>query len=98
MKDASSSFAQQIDKTTSDYDREKLEERLAKLSGRLALLRAIDALEQEELKCEGDEKTGLQILKHALEVPIRQLAENSGADEQRKLWIRRSAQGIGRSG
>jgi chaperonin GroEL len=112
---------QQIDKTTSDYDREKLEERLAKLSGGvavirvgapseaemksrkealddaisatkaavaegivpgggLALLRAIDALEQEEPKCEGDEKTGLQILKRALEAPTRQLAENSGAD------------------
>jgi chaperonin GroEL len=112
---------QQIDKTTSDYDREKLEERLAKLSGGvavirvgapseaemksrkealddaisatkaavaegivpgggLALLRAIDALEQEEPKCEGDEKTGLQILKRTLEAPTRQLAENSGAD------------------
>jgi len=97
---------QQIDKTTSDYDREKLEERLAKLSGGvavirvgapseaemksrkealddaisatkaavaegivpgggLALLRAIDALERGEPKCEGDEKTGLQILKRA---------------------------------
>ena len=112
---------QQIDKTTSDYDREKLEERLAKLSGGvavirvgapseaemksrkealddaisatkaavaegivpgggLALLRAIDALQREEPRCEGDEKTGLQILKRALEAPTRQLAENSGAD------------------
>jgi chaperonin GroEL len=112
---------QQIDKTTSDYDREKLEERLAKLSGGvavirvgapseaemksrkealddaisatkaavaegivpgggLALLRAIDVLEKEEAKCEGDERTGLQILKRALEAPTRQLAENSGAD------------------
>jgi chaperonin GroEL len=112
---------QQLDKTTSDYDREKLQERLAKLSGGVAvirvgapseaemksrkealddaiaatkaavaegivpggglvLLRAIDALEKEELKCEGDERTGLQILKRALEAPTRQLAENSGAD------------------
>jgi len=112
---------QQIDKTTSDYDREKLQERLAKLSGGVAvirvgapseaelksrkealddaisatkaavaegivpggglgLLRAIDALEQEETKCDGDERTGLQILKRSLEAPTRQIAENSGAD------------------
>jgi chaperonin GroEL len=112
---------QLIDKTTSDYDREKLRERLAKLSGGvavirvgapseaemksrkealddaisstkaavaegivpgggLALLRAIEAVEHEENRCEGDERTGLQILKRALESPARQLAENSGAD------------------
>jgi chaperonin GroEL len=112
---------QQIDKTTSDYDREKLQERLAKLSGGvavirvgapseaemksrkealddaisatkaavaegivpgggLALLRGIDALEREEAKCDGDERTGLQILKRALEAPTRQIAENSGVD------------------
>jgi len=112
---------QLVDKTTSDYDREKLQERLAKLSGGvavirvgapseaemksrkeafddaisatkaavaegiipgggLALLRAIDALENEESKCQGDERTGLQILKRALEIPTRQLAENSGVD------------------
>jgi chaperonin GroEL len=112
---------QQIDKTTSDYDREKLQERLAKLSGGVAvirvgapseaelksrkealddaisatkaavaegivpggglgLLRAIEALELEETKCDGDERTGLQILKRALEAPTRQIAENSGAD------------------
>jgi chaperonin GroEL len=111
----------QIDKTTSDYDREKLQERLAKLSGGvavirvgapseaemksrkealddaisatkaavaegivpgggLALLRGIDALEREEAKCDGDERTGLQILKRALEAPTRQIAENSGVD------------------
>jgi chaperonin GroEL len=112
---------QQIEKTTSDYDREKLQERLAKLSGGvavirvgapseaemksrkealddaisatkaavaegivpgggLALLRAIDAVEREEGKCEGDERTGLQILRRALEAPTRQIAENSGVD------------------
>jgi chaperonin GroEL len=112
---------QQIAKTTSDYDREKLEERLAKLSGGVAvvrvgapseaemksrkealedaiaatkaavaegivpggglvLLRAIDALEKEEAKCEGDERTGIAILKRALEAPTRQIAENSGVD------------------
>jgi chaperonin GroEL len=106
---------------TSDYDREKLEERLAKLTGGvavirvgaaseaelksrkeafedaisatkaamaegivpgggLALLRAIDAVRSEEAKVEGDERTGVQILRRALEVPTRQIAENSAAD------------------
>jgi chaperonin GroEL len=110
-----------IDKTTSDYDREKLEERLAKLSGGvavvrvgapseaemksrkeafddaihatkaavaegivpgagLALLRAISAVEAEEAAVQGDERTGLQILRRALEEPTRQIAANSSAD------------------
>jgi chaperonin GroEL len=112
---------QQIEKATSDYDREKLQERLAKLAGGvavirvgapseaemksrkealddaiaatkaavaegiipgggLALLRAIDAVEREEGKAEGDERTGLQILRRALEARTRQIAENSGVD------------------
>ena len=112
---------QQIEKTTSDYDKEKLEERLAKLSGGVAvirvgapsesemkskkealedaiaatkaavaegivpggglsLLRAIDAVAREEVKCDGDERTGLQMLKRALEAPTRQIAENSAVD------------------
>ena len=48
--------------------------------GGLALLRCVDAVAEEEAKCEGDEKTGVQILKRALEVPTRQIAENSAAD------------------
>jgi chaperonin GroEL len=111
----------QIEKTTSTYDKEKLEERLAKLAGGvavihvgapteaemksrkeafedaisatkaaiaegvvpgggLALLRAIEAVEMEEQKCDGDERTGLRMLKRALEAPTRQIGENSGAD------------------
>ncbi len=111
----------EIDKTTSDYDREKLQERLAKLAGGvavirvgapaesemkakkealddaisstkaaiaegivpgggLALLRCVNAVAEEEAKCEGDEKTGVQILKRALEAPTRQIAENSAVD------------------
>jgi chaperonin GroEL len=111
----------EIEKTTSDYDREKLEERLAKLSGGvavvragapseaemksrkealddaisatkaavaegivagggLALLRTIASVAAEEAKCDGDERTGVQILKRALEVPARQIAENSAVD------------------
>jgi chaperonin GroEL len=111
----------EIEDTTSDYDREKLEERLAKLSGGvaviragapseaemkskkealddaisatkaavaegivpgggLALLRCIKPISEEEAKCAGDEKTGVQILKRALEAPARQIAENSAVD------------------
>ena len=111
----------EIEKSTSDYDREKLEERLAKLSGGvavirvgapteaemkskkealddaissskaaiaegivpgggLALLRCVDAVSREEAACEGDERTGAQILKRALEAPARQIAENSAVD------------------
>jgi chaperonin GroEL len=111
----------QIEDTTSDYDREKLEERLAKLSGGVAvirvgapsevelknrreafddaihatraavaegivpgggvaLLRCADAVDAEETKCERDQKTGASILRRALEVPVRQIAANSGVD------------------
>jgi chaperonin GroEL (HSP60 family) len=110
-----------IKDVTSDYDREKLEERLAKLAGGvaiirvgapteaelksrkealddaisatraaiaegivpgggLALLRATAALDEEERRCDGDERTGVRILRQALEVPARTIAENSAAD------------------
>lgn len=108
----------EIDATTSDYDREKLQESLAKLTdgiavvkvgapteaemkartdalddaisatkavveegivpgGGLALLRCIGAVAEEEARCDGDERTGVQILRRALEAPIRQIADNS---------------------
>jgi len=111
----------EIDKTTSDYDREKLQERLAKLAGGvavirvgapaeaemkskkealddaisatkaavaegivpgggLALLRCTQAVSAEEAKTDGDEKTGVQVLRRALEIPTRQIAENSAVD------------------
>ena len=44
------------------------------------MLRCIKAVTEEELNCEGDEKTGIQILKRALEAPTRQIAENSAVD------------------
>jgi chaperonin GroEL len=110
-----------IEETKSDYDKEKLQERLAKLAGGvavirvgapsesemrnrkdafddaiastkaaiaegivpgggLALLRLADAVRREEAKAEGDEATGLRILRSALETPARQIALNSGAD------------------
>ena len=46
----------------------------------LALLRAIDAVADEEDKCEGDERTGLRMFKKALEAPTRQITENSALD------------------
>lgn len=111
----------QVDATTSTYDREKLEERLAKLAGGvavirvgapseaelksrkeafedainatkaataegivpgggLALLRAIEPVEREAAKFEGDERTGILILRRALEAPTRQIADNSAVD------------------
>ena len=48
--------------------------------GGLALLRCVDAVAREEANCTGDEKTGAQILKRALEAPARQIAENSSVD------------------
>ena len=111
----------EIDKATSDYDKEKLRERLAKLAGGvavirvgapaesemkakkdalddaisstkaavaegivagggLALLRCIEPVSRLEPQCEGDERTGVQILKRALEAPTRQIAVNSAVD------------------
>lgn len=110
-----------IARTTSDYDKEKLEQRLARIAGGVAvirvgaateadlknrkevfedaihatkaaiaegivpggglpLLRAVDALAEVEAAAEGDQKTGVRILRHALEAPTRQIAENSGLD------------------
>ena len=109
----------EITHTESDFDKEKLQERLAKLAGGVAvikvgaateveqkakqrktedalnatraaieegvlpgggtaLLRCIGALENNDLT--GDEKTGLSIIKKALEAPIKQIAENAGMD------------------
>ena len=127
----------EIEKTTSDYDKEKLEERLAKLSGGvavvrvgapteaemksrkdafddaihatkaavaegivpgggLALLRCASALDAEALKAEGDERTGVQILRRAIETPARQIAENSSADGG--VVVARMSEGTGSYG
>ena len=109
----------QIDQTDSEFDREKLQERLAKLSGGVAvvkvgaateveqkekqyriedaisatkaaveegivpgggvaLIRAIDALDR--VKADGEERIGVNILRRALEEPLRQIAQNAGVD------------------
>ncbi len=111
---------QQIEETTSDYDREKLQERLAKLAGGVAVIRVGGSTEVEvkerkdrvddalnstraavqegvvagggvalissAKKLDGltgensDQNTGIQIVRKALEAPLRQIAENSGVD------------------
>jgi len=112
---------QQIENTESEYDREKLQERLAKLTGGVAivsvgagteaemkqkkarvedalhatraaveegivpgggvaLLRCREAVEKARSQAKGDEKIGVDIILHALEAPIRQIAENGGID------------------
>ncbi len=109
----------QIEETTSDYDREKLQERLAKLAGGVAVIKVGAATETEmkekkarvedalhatraaveegivpgggvayirclpaldKLKLEGDRKIGVDIVKRALEEPLRQIAENAGKE------------------
>src|SRR5581483_9816707 len=109
----------QIEETTSDYDREKLQERLAKLSGGVAVIK-VGAATEVELKekkhrvedalsatraaveegivpgggvvlaqsagalnnvtLEGDERVGVQLVKRALEEPLRQIAYNAGRE------------------
>src|SRR5713226_150133 len=70
----------QIEETTSDYDREKLQERLAKLAGGVAgLLYAAKVL--AKLKpANDDQKVGIDIVRRALQTPVRQIAENAGVD------------------
>ncbi|HEY3363509.1 MAG TPA: chaperonin GroEL [Symbiobacteriaceae bacterium] len=115
------SIRRQVEETTSDYDREKLQERLAKLAGGVAILRVGAAteveLKEKKLRIEdalnatraaveegivagggsaliqvqpaldtlaatlvGDEKVGVQIVRRAIEEPVRQIAENAGAE------------------
>ncbi|MDV2911803.1 chaperonin GroEL [Pediococcus acidilactici] len=110
---------QQISETTSDFDKEKLQERLAKLAGGVAVIRVGAATETElkekkyriedalnatraaveegfvpgggtalvnviasleDLDAEGDELTGINIVRRALEEPVRQIAENAGEE------------------
>ncbi len=110
----------QIEETTSDYDREKLQERLAKLAGGVAIIRVGGVTEVEvkerkdrvddamhatraaveegvvagggaallyatkalaRLKSEnGDQRVGIDIVRRALQAPVRQIAENAGVD------------------
>jgi len=113
------SIRAQIEETTSDYDREKLQERLAKLAGGVAVINVGAATETElkekkhrfedalsatraateegivpgggiaflrvepalkKVKAKGDERIGVEIVRKALEVPLRQIAENAGLE------------------
>ncbi len=111
---------QQIEETTSDYDREKLQERLAKLAGGVAIIRVggateVEVKERKDLvddamhatraaveegvvpgggsallyaikaldkltPANNDQKVGIEIVRKALQWPVRQIAENSGTD------------------
>jgi chaperonin GroEL len=125
----------QIDETTSDYDKEKLQERLAKLAGGVAVIKVGAATEVElkekkhrvedalsatraaveegilpgggvalinataaldKIKAEGDEATGVAILRQALEEPLRWIAINSGEEGSVVLdKVKRSKKGVG---
>ncbi len=122
IKDRIAQIKAQVEETTSDYDREKLQERLAKLAGGVAvinigaatevelkekkhrvedalsatraaieegiipggglsLIRAVAVMEKYDIsKFTDDQKVGYQIVRRALEEPIRRIAENAGVD------------------
>ena len=121
IKDRVAQIRTQIEETTSDFDREKLQERLAKLAGGVAVIRvgaatetemkeaklrmedalaatraaveegiisgggsayvhAIADVEKATAKLEGDEKTGANIIRTALEAPLRRIVENAGLE------------------
>jgi chaperonin GroEL len=129
-----SQIKNQIDETTSDYDREKLQERLAKLAGGVAvinvgaatetemkerkarvedalhatraaveegivagggvaLLRCIGALEKARNGVKGDQKVGVDIVRRALEEPMRQIADNAGHEGSLVVQRVREAEG-----
>ncbi len=125
----------QIEETTSDYDKEKLQERLAKLAGGVAVIKVGAATEVElkekkhrvedalsatraaveegilpgggvalinalpalnQLKLEGDEATGLNIIKRAVEEPLRWIAINAGKDGSVVVdKVKQSPRGVG---
>ncbi len=130
-----SQIRRQIEDTTSDYDREKLEERLAKLAGGVAvinvgaatetemkekkarvedalhsvraaveegivpgggvaLLRSLDALDETDVH--GDQSTGVDIVRRALQSPLRQIADNAGLEGS--LVVQKVTEGEGAYG
>jgi len=125
----------QIDETTSDFDKEKLQERLARLAGGVAVIKVGAATEVElkekkhrvedalsatraavdegivpgggvalisviatldKLKAEGDEATGVNIVKRSLEEPLRQIAINAGKEGSVAVdHVKKAKKGIG---
>jgi chaperonin GroEL len=70
---------QQIEEATSDYDKEKLQERMAKLAGGVALIRVQKSLDKLEAVNE-DQAIGIKILMRSIEEPLRQIVANAGED------------------
>jgi chaperonin GroEL len=132
-----SQIRSQIEDTTSDYDREKLQERLAKLAGGVAvvnvgaatetemkerkarvedalhatraaveegivpgggvaLLRTIDRLEKVRSSVKGDQKTGVDIVRRAIEEPLKQISINAG--QEGSIIVQRVLEGKGAFG
>ena len=125
----------QIDETTSEFDQEKLQERLARLAGGVAVIKVGAATEVElkekkhrvedalsatraaveegivpgggvalvniipaldKIKLTGDEATGVNIVKHALEEPLRQIAANAGKEGSVAVdFVKKSKKGVG---
>lgn len=125
----------QVEETTSDFDREKLQERLAKLSGGVAVIQVGAATEVElkekklriedalnatraaveegivagggttlidiqdslnSIDAKGDVKTGIQIVRRAIEEPVRQIANNAGLEGSVVVeYVKKSGKGIG---
>jgi len=119
IKDRIANIKRQLEETESEYDREKLQERMAKLSGGVAVIQVGAATETElkekkhriedalaatkagveegmvpgggaalihvikaveKIQAEGDELTGVKLVKKALEEPLRQIANNAGME------------------
>ena len=135
IKDRVEQLKKQVAETTSDFDKEKLQERLAKLAGGVAVieigaatevemkdkkLRIEDALNAtraaveegivagggatfidilpalDKVKAEGDVKTGVEIVKRAVEEPVRQIANNAGLEGSVVVEeLKKSGQGKG---
>ena len=135
VKSRIAQIRREVEDTTSDYDREKLQERLAKLAGGVAEIKVGAATETEmkekkarvedalhatraaneegivpgggvalirasaglrDLKIEGDRRLGVEILKKALELPARTIAENAGMDGS--VVVRNIKKGTGNYG
>ena len=106
IEDRVAQIKKQIEETTSEFDREKLQERLAKLAGGVAVIRVGAATETEmkEAKLrmelaetlEGDEKTGANIILKALEAPLFHIATNAGLEGAVIInKVRESEPGVG---
>ena len=79
IKSRIAQIKQQVEEATSDYDKEKLQERVAKLSGGVALIRVQKTLDKLEA-VNDDQAIGIKILARSIEEPLRQIVANAGED------------------